>query len=792
MARAKKKKSKSILQRLFVALTNLAFLAALAVVVIAVVYGLIMSRSIAERFDGRRWSVPSRVYSDGLVIFPGQGLPIDQLTARLDRLGYQRVGRLPRRAGQYRREKAAVRVFLRAVDLPVMKRRAMSVRIEFAGPDKASVASIKKARNGTPLPVVELEPEELMQVFGDQHESRQLVSVQEVPQSLIDAVLAAEDADFYRHGGFDVTAMVRALYVNATAGQVVQGGSTITQQLAKTFFLSPDRHVMRKLKELVIAVVIEVLYTKQTILEIYLNEVYLGQRGSVAVHGFGEAARFYFGKSVDQLTVAQCAVLAGIIRTPARLSPYRHPQAAMKRRNEVLRLMNEAGKLDDQTFARSRDETLETVAYAPYTRMAPYFFDYVATQLSTIYRDTDLTQVGLSLYTTIDVGVQAEAERALVTGLAKLEEKHPALSSAEAKSRNGQDDKKRKPSKTETRLQGAIVVVQPSTGHILAMVGGRDYAESQFNRITQARRQPGSAFKPFVYLAALEELDFTARLDNETKTYDDPGAPKWRPKNYSGKSGGTVTMRHALTHSLNLPTVALADRIGLTPIIDTAQDLGITSPLEPRLSLALGAFEVVPLELAMAYAALAHDGVRPHPLSLRSVVNAEREVVRRQHLKLQTVTTPARAYMMSEVLRNVVDEGTGRGLKRHGIDYRVAGKTGTTNGYRDAWFVGYTPDLVTLVWVGFDDNASIRLSASKAAVPIWADLMRSVGWRTSKRWFEPPEGVVRAKVCSETGHLAIDDCPNVVDEVFETGREPAERCQVHRSGFQKFLDAIGL
>ena len=748
----------------------------LVVLFVAVLYGSRMSGEVRERFDGRKWSVPSRVYSDSLLLYPGQRLPLTQLTTRLDRMGYRAVAGSPKAQGTYRRKGRTVSVYLRAVDSPVVQRPAMKVRIDFSGRRSTAIKSMRDLKKNESLPLLELEPEELMQVFGDSHESRQLVSVDRVPTALVDAVLAAEDADFYHHGGVDWGAVLRALYVNTKAGSIRQGGSTLTQQLAKTFFLSPTRSVWRKARELIIAYVIESNYDKDTILEIYLNEVYLGQRGSVAVHGFGEAARFYFGKPVTQLSVAECATLAGIIRGPGRYSPYKKPDLVRERRDQVLKAMFKRGSIDETTRDKAVASKLETVKYAPYTRNAPYFFDYVASQLSTMYPDADLSRIGLSLYTTLDVGIQAEAERALVKGLKALEKKTPKL---------------KRTDEAAGPLQGAIIVLEPSTGHILAMVGGRDYGASQFNRATQAERQPGSAFKPFVFLTALEQFKLTERLDNERKTFTVKGK-RWRPKNYDGQYGGTVSMREALVRSLNLPTIDLAQRVGLDNVIKTARDFGINTSLEPELALALGAFEVVPLELALAYAAFAHDGVLPHALSLKGVVAEDGKVLKRQHLKIRSVTTPARAYLMSSVMRGVVEEGTARGLKGRGINYPVAGKTGTTNDYRDAWFVGYTPDVVTLVWVGFDDATSIELAASRAALPIWADLMSHIGWRVSKRWFSPPGDVVQARVCSETGMIADSGCPEPIDEVFEAGQAPTEMCREHRSSFNRFLDSIGL
>ena len=524
---------------------------------VATVYASFILDEVKARFDGGRYTVPSRVYSDGLLIFPGQRLSADQLVRRLQRLGYRARSKGPKAVGEYRRRGRTVNVYLRPVDLPVMTRDAQRIRVTFKGKGAKAIESIVDV-NGAPVAIVELEPEELLKVFGHQHQSRSLVAFKDVPDSLKHAILAAEDADFYQHSGVDLGAVARALYINVKAGAVKQGGSTLTQQLAKTFFLSPDRTLLRKARELVIALVIESNYSKDTIFEIYVNEIYLGQRGSVSVHGFKEAARFYFGKGLARLDAAESATLAAIIRGPNRFSPFKRPEAAKRQRDRVLSAMHTLGYLDDRTLEAAKAKKLQTVPYTPYRRVAPYFFDYVAAQVAAKYPGTDLTQEGLSLYTTLDVGVQAEAERALEAGLAKLEEK------------------KLKREEGQPRLQGAVVVLEPGTGHVVAMVGGRDYAESQFNRATQARRQPGSAFKPFVYLTALDKHGLTDLLSNEPKSYKQTGRRRrWKPKNYDGKSGGNVPLRKALVHSMNIPTVALAHEIGLMPVIDTARALGI-------------------------------------------------------------------------------------------------------------------------------------------------------------------------------------------------------------------------
>lgn len=729
-----------------------------AVALLAVVlYGLWLTARIEIRFAGRRWTVPSRVYSDLTLLYPGQHISQKQVLQRLRRLDYQSAnGRLAE--GQFHSRPGRVDVQLRAQNVPFLKRPATQVRMDFKG---AVLQRLRK--DGTKeLPLLELEAEELLQIFGDARESRQLVSAAQIPKILKHALLAAEDANFYQHPGVDIKGMARALYVNLRAGKVRQGGSTLTQQLAKNYFLSPERTLTRKLNEVYIALLIDLLYGKDEILEIYLNEIYFGQRGSVAIHGLGEAASFYFGKRAEQLNLPEAATLAGLIRGPNIYSPFKYPKKSRARRAQVLQAMFKHQWIDAAQLAKAKQAPLSSHKFHLYIRKAPYFFDYLQKQLREKYSQSQLSQSGMSIYTTLDPLVQEAAEQAVQNGLARLEKRYPRLVKKNA-------DKK---------LQAALIVMQPRTGQIMAMVGGRDYGKSQFNRVTQARRQPGSIFKPIVYASALEEFNLATRLDNTRKVYKIDGK-SWSPKNHDGQDGGMVTMREALTHSMNIPSVDLAMRRGLPQIIDLARDLGLTTPLEPKPSLALGAFEVNPLEMARAYCALLGDGTLPEPMSLRAVIDDKGVLLQRRQQRIKSVLSPQRAYIVTDLMRSVVKEGTARSLSQYGVNYPVAGKTGTTNKGRDAWFVGATPELMALVWVGFDDDSAMGLSGASAALPIWANLMQAIPWTRSGQDFAPPPGLLRATVCRESEQLASVNCPEQLSEIFEKGTEPRETCAIH-------------
>ncbi len=747
-----------------VALTVMAVcVTGLALVVLVLAgYGWFVARDIEERFDGRKWRIPSRVYSDTTLLYPGQSISRDLLEERLTHLGYRPVKHAPRQPGRMRVKQDRIEVFLNGLRLPLRNRVGFPVAIGLGG---KSIDSIHDMRTGDKVPILELEPEELWQFFGPEREERRLVSIEQIPMHVRQAVLAAEDARFYQHFGLDLHGIGRAMLANLRSLAVAQGGSTITQQLAKNYFLTPEKTLIRKLREMVIALVIETRYSKDQILEIYLNEIYFGQKGSVAVNGLGEAARYYFGTSVSELSLAQGAAIAGLIKAPNLYSPYVNLDRCERRRNDVLDHMRQEGWITARDHRQAREAGVDPFGYRSYGRKAPYFADYVTAQLHKLYPEPALSSLGLSIFTTLDTGVQRAAERALNRGLKRIEKDHPDL--------RGRPE--------GSRLQGAVVVMQPKTGSILALVGGRDYGISQFNRASHARRQPGSAFKPLVYLTGLNTFTPASLLSNQPLTYVGQDGEAWLPQNFSPVSEERLRLREALAQSVNRPAVDLAMRVGLKKVISTAADFGISTPMRPYPSLALGAFEVIPLELARAYCPFAADGMLPYPLSLKDVVDEEGHVLEGRHTTIRQVTSPARAYLMSSLLRSVVERGTASTLRGMGITRPVAGKTGTSDKYRDAWFVGYTPDILALVWVGADDGSPIWETGASAALPIWADLMGQIPEYLSGGWFRRPPGVVEKVICSQSGKLAVRGvCPQPLRELFLEGQTPEQACPLHR------------
>jgi penicillin-binding protein 1B len=602
-----------------------------------------------------------------------------------------------------------------------------------------------------------------MQFFGPERERRHLISIEQVPENLVLAVLAAEDHRFFQHHGVDLRGILRALMTNLRHGAIRQGGSTLTQQLAKNYFLTPARTLTRKLKEALLAVIIELKYDKKEILEIYLNEIYLGQKGSVAINGVGEAAYFYFGKSVKELTLSEAAIIAGLIKAPNHYSPYIDKVRCRDRRDVVLQSMHRKEWLSEPDLRDGLKQPVKAFGFTIADTKAPYFIDYLTDQLKALYRPEDLASLGLSIYTTLDTQVQMAAEAALAKGLVRLENANPDL-------------QREKP---EQKIQGAVVVMQPKTGHILAMVGGRNYNISQFNRITQAQRQPGSAFKPLVYLSSLNQFTPTSLLSNDPRAYTVNGKV-WEPQNFEPVTEYTVSMKDALKKSYNLATVDLAMKTGLDRIVDMTARFHFSTPIKPYPSLALGAFEVIPLELARAYCVFAAEGVQPFPLSLKGVVDEHDNILDQKHINIERLISPADAFLMTAMLQSVVTEGTARSLRWRGISWTVAGKTGTTNDFRDAWFVGYTPDILALVWVGFDNGDPIAATGAAAALPIWADLMNAIPQYRSEADFKMPKGIEKIQVCSVTGLMAVEGCPEPGEVYFLTGRTPDEHCPLHK------------
>lgn len=606
-----------------------------------------------------------------------------------------------------------------------------------------------------------------------------------IPHYLKQAVIATEDRQFYEHTGVDLRGIFRAILRDIRAGEFVEGASTITQQLAKTLFLTPRKSIMRKLKEAFLAFQIERRYTKDEILELYLNQVYFGS----GAYGVQAAAQTFFGKRVSELTLSECALIAGMPKSPSRYSPLVDKSLALKRRAVVLEQMARNGMITREQLITAKSSPVNLAKGRDISIKAPYFVAYVRKLLEKEFGGARLYRTGLKVYTTLNYKMQQAAEKAVAKGLDQLSGRMqkcglltlarlplqagpPAEQSEAARGTSGQESP-----------QAALVSLDARQGAILAMVGGVDFQESSFNRVTMARRQTGSAFKPLVYTCAMEN-----GFAQNHVIWDAPvvfkGAKEdldWTPENFSGKFRGEMTLRQALAVSQNIPAVKLLNKLGPSTAVQWAYRMGIESPLQPNLSLVLGTSDVTLLELTAAYAVFPNGGVGTRPFAILEVLDREGRSIWLARPQMRTVVSPETAAIMTDMLQAVVQAGTGRAARR--IGRPLAGKTGTTDSYKDALFVGFSPTVVVGVWVGLDHHGTLgnKETGARAALPIWIDFMEQVLAGRPYRDFSMPEGVVKVRIDAESGLLASENCPNTVTVVFKKGAEPKKYCK-HASG----------
>lgn len=595
-------------------------------------------------------------------------------------------------------------------------------------------------------------------VYGDNNElideffleDRKLVKVSDVPRYAVLAFVAAEDARFFHHGGFDLQSITRAFYKNLEAGKIVQGGSTITQQVAKSLYLTPERRYIRKIKEAILAYKIDRYLTKEEILNLYLNYIYLGH----GTYGIEAAAEGYFGKSARYLTLAEATMLAALPKAPNAYSPFLHFDKAKERQAYVLDRMIEDGYITPAQQEDALRAPLELRSVRPKEKIAPYFIENVRRYVLSKYGSDVLYKEGLEIYTTLNIAMQKSANEGLERGLKELEAR-------------GNHKKE--------IVQGALLCMDVKTGAIRAMVGGRDFTKSEFNRTTQSIRQPGSAFKPLIYTAAFDKgLTPATRLVDSPIVFEDPSQEDgfWKPKNFDGKFLGPITLRSALVHSRNVITVKLLQEIGVDYAAAYATNMGITSPLAKNLSLALGSSGVTLQEMVRAYGVLANGGKRVTPYFVKKIVDRTGQVFEETQVVEEQVIDPRIAFLTTYIMQDVVESGTGRGVKS--IGRPVAGKTGTTNDNRDAWFIGFTPSLVTGVWVGFDKEETLGKEevGGRAAAPIWLYFMEKALQSYPVEIFPVPEGIVFVKIDPNTGLPAKSNANGAVFEAFLEGTAP--------------------
>jgi penicillin-binding protein 1B len=738
-------------------------------------YYVSLSKIIDERLHGVETRTFPRIFARPFELHRGQGLTDRQLIDRLNDLGYTQVVHVEK-PGEFAIGQHAVAMMVRGgkydgkivravFETPPPKKRPRGAPADTTAPPPSRISALERI-DGEPLTSLTLEQPMLTALISDVREKRRKVPLEQVPTRVRQAVLAIEDRRFYDHPGVDLIRTTGAV-INDIRGnkKYLEGGSTLTQQLVKNLLLTQERTLKRKMLEQFMSVIVERKLTKDQILEMYLNEVYLGQRGSYGIHGVAEAARLYFAKDVSNLSLSEAATLAGMIQAPPALSPFRFPDKCKDRRNVVLNSMAESGYITNDAATRAQAEPL-LPAKQGLEMEAPYFVDYIEQLLES--KSIDLRRNVADVYTSLDVHLQRVAQDSIDAGLAKID-------AVLAKRRNKVGP-----------AQAALIAVDPRTGEILALVGGRSYNQSQYNRAVASHRQPGSVFKPFVYLAAFEQAKADGRTDltPATVVVDEPTTfvfedKDYIPSNYENEYEGPITLRRALAKSRNVATIKVAEMIGYNHVADLWKQMGTSMPAQPYPSIALGAFEATPFEIATAYTIFPNLGeIKP----LRAITRLS---VDGKDLPTPTAGADKRVasrettFLVMNMMRSVLNEGTGAAARAAGFTLDAAGKSGTTNDLRDAWFAGFTPELLTVVWVGLDDNRPIGLSGSQAALPIWTSFMMRALQGHANVSFDTPDDLMFAEIDPETGYLAGPGCPRTINESFLPGTAPTEICPLH-------------
>ncbi|MPY86588.1 MAG: PBP1A family penicillin-binding protein [Luteitalea sp.] len=718
------------------------------------------TREVDRFVAGTRSRAIPQVYARTFTVTRGQFLTDRQLVERLNELGYTQRAPVAN-PGEFAIGRQAIALVPRAGD-----HRGRIIRVVFeqsSDGTSGQVQRIEVLRAGT-TPTVTLDTPLLTAVARDAREKQRQVPLAQIPLRMQQAVLAIEDRRFYSHPGLDVVRTIGAALTNVRGDRpYLVGASTLTQQLVKNSFLTPEKSYWRKLQEAVLSVILERRLRKDVILELYLNDVYLGQRGSFALRGVAEASRLFFGKDVTNLTLSEAATIAGVIQSPTYYSPFRHRERARNRRNVVLRAMADSGFITREAADRAAGEPLIVQARA-LDAEAPYFVDYVMRLVGQTLAGPSARAV--AIHTTLDVHLQRLAQEAVSSGLTRVDR---------VLARRGRGP-----------AQAALIAVDPRTADILALVGGRWYNTSQYNRAVSARRQPGSIFKPFVYLAAFERArtEQWTDLTPATIVTDEPttfvaGAKTWTPANYQDEYDGPITLRRALARSRNVATIKVAERTGYDRIAEIWRRASTRASPRPYPAITLGVFETTPLEIAEAYTLFANLGEVRSLRAIERVLVDDRETRGPREPRTRPVASPQATFLVTSMMRSVLDDGTGAAARRAGFRIDAAGKSGTTNDLRDAWFVGFTPELLTVVWVGLDDNTPLGMSGTSAALPIWTTFMQRALAGHARMPFAVPSGITFAEIDPETGERAGPRCPTRINEAFLQGTEPTTLCQLH-------------
>jgi penicillin-binding protein 1B len=738
-------------------------------------YYVRFGRMIDARLSGNILQNTTQIFSAPEVISQGEAMGPEELTSYLQRVGY-RPEADDSALGRYTADG-------NVVDIQPSKLSYFAgtngLAVQFGG---RTIRSIRPLSGGAEMGQAEIEPELITNLFDSAREKRRFVRYDDLPPILIDAILSAEDKRFFEHPGFDFIRIFGAAWNDLRHGTHLQGASTITMQVARTFFLSTDRNWRRKLAEAMLSFELEQRFNKQRIFEMYANEVYLGNRGSFGIRGFAQASVAYFGKDLRQLSIGEAAYLAGIIRAPNYYSTAdRHPERGAQARDRVLMQMVENKYITASDVQDAKNAPLKIVRTAVTSSEAPYFVDMVKDHLLDKYAESDLLSQNFRVYTTLDPALQRAAATAVETGMKNvddlLQKKYAKKKTAKGKTAGATE--------ILPQVQVALVAMDPKTGEIKALLGGRDYGQSQLNHAI-AHRQPGSVFKPFVYAAAFDNavdgvqpiVTPATTIDDEPTTFEFDGQ-EYTPNNYGEKFMGRVTVRDALTNSLNVATVKVAEMIGYGRVVQIARQMGLGNNIKATPAVALGAYEMTPVEVAAGYTAFGQNGVRSEPQYLHSIVSANGTVLEKTSPENHAVLDPRVAYLVTSLLKDVLNKGTGATVRARGFTLPAAGKTGTS---RDGWFAGFTSNLVTVIWIGFDDNRDFGFTGGVTAGPIWADFMKKAttlpGYRNVKD-FDMPEGVQSVMIDPESLELATSSCPTTREEVYVGGSAPTQYCELH-------------
>lgn len=733
----------------------------LVLIITGLSYGVYLDIIVTERFEGRIWQLPARVYARPLEIYAGKKITVEQLKSELEWLNYTKTDQLPTQSGQYQHWNNTFEIISRDFDFWDGHEDSRKIRVTI---EKGEVSALQGLYSSQPISLIRFDPAYITGIFPSHGEDRILLKIDEVPDDFIKMLIITEDQRFFDHPGVDIKSIARALLANIKAGRTVQGGSTITQQLVKNLFLTPKQNLWRKITEAIMALLLEIHYDKQQILETYINEIYLGQDQERAIHGFGLASMYYFGKPMQQLSFDEMAMLVGMVKGASYYNPVRNPERATERRNLILSLMGDHGMITTEQARRLSEKPLRVTHHAKRDRY-PAFIDLIQRQLRKSYDTDDLKSEGLQIFTTLDPFVQQATEKAVIDVMSVLDRKNSGL-------------------------QTAVIVASPNNGDVLAVVGDRKPTFSGFNRALDARRHVGSLMKPVIYLTALTRSDkytLATVLDDSRLRVKGDDKKIWEPRNYDRKYHGEVILYDALVKSYNIPAVRVGLDVGLEEIVKTVRELGSSKILPPYPSITLGAVDMSPYDVASIYQTFAANGFHSPLRSVLAVLDKNGKPLNRYALDVERQIDAAAIALVNYTMQGITEQGTARRLAEE-LDIRVAGKTGTSDDLRDSWFAGFSGDTVAVVWMGYDDNRPAGLTGSSGAMRIWSKVMETI---SSKSYVSAmPDNIDMHWIDRKSGLLTGKECENAIELPFIRGSAPESQAECSGAASSNWFKSI--